>query len=240
MSDASRLWQLQEIDLEIMRCEAALNAMPQVEKLKALIAGKKKISSELNRLKGLRKDLEMEIEETTSNRDAYEVQIADVKESAAERAQSFRAVNDLEAQLTSLSKRVEKANFTLEEKNAALDKIKANEEKGFELAKKLEVEARATKQSFDEQSEQIRSTMEELMQKRESVAEDIDAETIERYEAARERFKGFGVEKLESNVPSTCRVQLQAGAYQELMRGPSISECPYCHRMLVIERGSDD
>ena len=36
-------------------------------------------------------------------------------------------------------------------------------------------------------------------------------------------------------MPTTCRVKLQQGIFGELMRGPIITECPYCHRMLVTE-----
>jgi len=63
---------------------------------------------------------------------------------------------------------------------------------------------------------------------------DLSEEVLATYDAAVKRFGGLAVESLSSNVPSTCRVKLQPAIFQKLQRGPRITECPYCHRMLVV------
>ena len=41
------------------------------------------------------------------------------------------------------------------------------------------------------------------------------------------------VERLAGNVPSVCRVKLQPSSFHDLAHGDEITECPYCHRILI-------
>ena len=74
-----------------------------------------------------------------------------------------------------------------------------------------------------------------LATERKNVMADISDDVAQRYAKAAKRFGGLAVERLRGNMPTTCRVKLQQGIFGELMRGPIITECPYCHRMLVTE-----
>ena len=74
-----------------------------------------------------------------------------------------------------------------------------------------------------------------LAGERRAALTDISEDVQRRYESASKRFGGLAVERLRGNVPTTCRVKLQQGLFSDLMRGPVIAECPYCHRMLVTE-----
>lgn len=74
-----------------------------------------------------------------------------------------------------------------------------------------------------------------LAGERKAAIADISEDVLAAYGRATKRFGGLAVERLTGNMPSICRVKLQQGIYGELMRGPIITECPYCHRMLVRE-----
>ena len=63
----------------------------------------------------------------------------------------------------------------------------------------------------------------------------LPADASERYTAARTRFRGLAVERLEGNVPSVCRMALQESSMDELRRAEGVTECPYCHRILVTD-----
>ena len=42
------------------------------------------------------------------------------------------------------------------------------------------------------------------------------------------------------NVPSVCRVKLQPSLFHDLAHGDEITECPYCHRILITsEEGQE-
>ena len=49
------------------------------------------------------------------------------------------------------------------------------------------------------------------------------------------RVPGLAVERLEGNVPSVCRMALQESSMDELRRAGGVTECPYCHRILVTD-----
>ena len=73
----------------------------------------------------------------------------------------------------------------------------------------------------------------DLLMERDELAARLPSGLLERYEAARRRFKGLAVERLRGNVPSVCRVSLQPSQFHDLAQGDEITECPYCHRILI-------
>ena len=80
-----------------------------------------------------------------------------------------------------------------------------------------------------------------LAAERKSVVADLSGEVLARYEAASRRFGGLAVERLAGNLPSVCRVKLQPSQFSDLRRaGAEVTECPYCHRMLVFEGAFDE
>ena len=89
------------------------------------------------------------------------------------------------------------------------------------------------KEQYTEKYRYDRSEIVELTRERERVATQLEAGLLERYESARKRFKGLAVERLRGNVPSVCRVKLQPSQFHDLAHGEEITECPYCHRILI-------
>ena len=235
MSDATSLLRLQDIDIALLRIESQLKKMPEQERLAKVADAKKRISAQLSRVIGERKDVEMEIDELEQRHAMLEGKVAEVKSTADERVRNYRQVNDLEAQLTSLAKKIEKCEFELGPLMERLDALKASEAHGIELAGALDSQESALKQQFRDSTVQMREEAQALLAERNEILGQLDAGLIERYNAARKRFSGLAVERLKGNVPSICRVKLQPGSFQQLMRGPDITECPYCHRILITE-----
>lgn len=235
MSDATSLLRLQEIDIALLRIENQLKKMPEQERLAKVAEAKKRISSQLSRVVGERKDVEMEIEELEERHAMLTGKVEEVKSTADERVRNYRQVNDLEAQLTSLAKKIEKCEFELGPLMERLETLKASEAHGMELSAALDDQEVALKQQFRDSTVQMREEAQALLAERTEILGQLDADLIASYNTARKRFSGLGVERLKGNVPSICRVKLQPGQFQQLMRGPDITECPYCHRILITE-----
>lgn len=233
--EASALLKLQEIDFCLMRAHAQLKAMPQTERLAAVAQAKKKLSSELKRVIGLRKDIEIDIAELQELHEGYEREQHDVRSSIDELGHSYKEIQALDTKLSLLAKQLEKLEFKLGVLLEKLDKAEEAEKKLKTLGSKLLADEDALRRSFEQDSADIQASIEDLNEDREDVASRIPEDIRERYAIAAKRFSGLAVERLTGNVPSICRVKLQADAYHDLARGPAISECPYCHRMLVCE-----
>jgi len=234
MSQQSSLLRLQEVDLQLMRIRKTLAAMPQQEKLRAIALAKRKVATQLKQIVGVRKDIEIELEDNETDHAKIVATTADVRERVTERIQGYRQIQDLEAQLTSLAKRQEKLEFVRLDIEERLDKARRAERNARELGERLLSEERAQTESYEHDSAELQAQARILEQERATLVKDLSEEVLATYDAAVKRFGGLAVESLSSNVPSTCRVKLQPAIFQKLQRGPRITECPYCHRMLVV------
>ena len=234
-SEPQALLRLQEIDLELMRLNAQLKAMPQQKKLAVIKAAEKKLAGNLKVILGQRKDAEIDLEDNEAAHAKVVARKDEVQAEAYERAQDFRGVRDLEAHLTALAKQIEKLEYKHGELEASLRRLLKAEQNANDLAQKLKEERAAQQQSYEQASSDIMARVRVLAADRRATLVDITDDVQQRYDKASKRFGGLAVERLQGNMPTTCRVKLQQGIFGELMRGPLITECPYCHRMLVTE-----
>lgn len=233
MSEATALQRVQQIDIELLRNASQLQKLPQQDRLKKIALAQKKVAVELKKITGQRKDAEIDIVDMNADISHYAQVRERVLAEAESKALTHREARDVEDQLTHLAKVTEKSEHQLGPLSERLEKLQLAEANAQKMAERLVAEQEATQASFDEDSKAVRERIIELNHEREAAASEISAEVMERYEATRKRFGGLAVETLTGNVPSTCRVKLQPSQYHDLARGPQITECPYCHRILI-------
>ena len=233
MTEASALIALQDLDLRLLRCASTLASMPHQARLKTIALAAKKVGSELTGIVGQRKDAELELEELRANLAHYREKTAEVQAAADEGAHTHREIRDFEQQLTSLAKRIEKCEYGLGPAGERLGRLERAERNARRTIERLDEERAATQASLDEDTKALRAEIVELSHERERTAAQVSEANLARYEAARKRFKGLAVERLSGNVPSVCRVKLQPSAFHDLSHGDEITECPYCHRILI-------
>lgn len=237
MTETKALLRLQEIDLELLRLHRDIDALPQRKKVAAVRAATKKVSSQLTQIVGSRKDLEMDLADREADHARMSQIVTEVQTKVAESDQDYRAIKDFESQLTALAKRLEKIEFETQGIMAELERTEKAEANARELGKRLESEERSLIESFRHDAGGLKARVDELDREREAVTAELPLDLLGRYDAARKRFGTIAVETLEGNKPSACRVSLQASQYADLKHGPKITDCPYCHRILVIEDG---
>ena len=235
MKETEALIRLQEIDLSIMRHKRTLAAMPQVKKLGTIRAARKKLASEVNRIVGRRKDVEMDLVENENSTKRLKEIVGEVQQRYQEENLGYRELADIEAQLTSLAKKLEKRSFQHGELNNALERVQAEEHRAREMDERLVAEAESLIASYKSQSAEIEQELSELTAEREQVTQSISQSILEQYDEATKRFGGLAVETLKGNKPSTCRVAIPPSSFADVRKGPDITTCPYCHRLLVTE-----
>ena len=166
-AEATALLKLQEIDLALMRAEAQLRAMPQAEKLARVAKAKKKLSSELTRVIGTRKDIEIDIEDIQEQHERYERDRAEAKATINDSNTTYKEIQALDAKLSSIAKQLEKLEFKLGPLLEKLDEAKTGEGKLRAIGAKLIEEETALRDSFAADSAQIRATIGNLKEDRE-------------------------------------------------------------------------
>ena len=233
MTEATALTKLQEVDLALLKHASTLSAMPQRKRLKTIELAKRKVASELTGIVGQRKDVETEIADAEEALAHYREKAVEVQAVADAGDHTHREIRDFEQQLTSLAKRIEKSEFTLGPLRERLGRLERAERNARLTAERLDAERASTESDLAECSAALRADIVRLSRERDEFAARLPEGLLERYEAARRRFKGLAVERLRGNVPSVCRVSLQPSQFHDLAQGDEITECPYCHRILI-------
>ena len=233
MTVADTLVRLQEVDLELLKHASTLSAMPQRKRLQTIELAARKVAAELKGIVGQRKDAETEIADAEEALAHYREKTVEVQAAADAGEHTHREIRDFEQQLTSLAKRIEKSEYTLRPLHEQLERLERAEKNARATAERLEAERTATEAALADGSSSLRAEIVRLSHERDDLAGRLAPELLERYEAARKRFKGLAVERLRGNVPSVCRVKLQPSQFHDLSQGEEITECPYCHRILI-------
>lgn len=239
MNEYTALLQVQEVDLELMRLENATHHMPQSQKLEACEKAQAHMLKQLRRILGLTKDAKMNVEDNISREKQLRTKIEEVKSASRAHASDYRSLQDDEAKLSDLAKRLEKVLFdrdTLTKEYAKCQKAALNAQ---ELAKKLTEEKDQLTKSLKHDLAGIREHMHELTQRRKEYISYISQEHMDLYERCQKRFLGLAVEELLGNTPSICRIKLQPSLYNQIHMDHGIAQCPYCHRVLVEHKNTE-
>ena len=233
MSEASELLRLQEIDLELMRTKKTAEALPQRQKVAAARAAAKKVAGELTKIVGQRKDLEIELADLDDSKRFFSEKVTEIQDGTYN--QDFRSAQDMEYNLATLAKKIEKCDYDTEHLLPRLETVERAEKNARALAEKLEREEAAQVASFKQAMDKITERVKTLAFERERIVADLPASIVTSYEAARKRFGGVAVETLVGNRPSACRVALQPSSFTDIRRsGAEVTTCPYCKRILVV------
>lgn len=235
MSDSQALLELQAIDQKLLRASQELKRLEHDQNLAIIVRTKKKLQQELRVVLGRRKDLELECADIQQSMDHYHKKRAEVLEQAHTNTTTYRDLQSFEQQMSSLDKHIEKSTFQLKPLQAKLKKIREHEQKLEAALPLVDNKYTAREQQLHTQQEELLDQLNDLMYERSLLRMEFSSELLERYDMLQKRFGYTGVERLSGNIPSVCRVQLQPSTFHEVMHGPNITECPYCHRMLLTE-----
>jgi hypothetical protein len=231
MSEATALLRLQEIDLELSRLQKELDDLPERKRIAAAKMAARKVDGELTKIVGARKDAEIELEDLEEERKRVEGYVEEA--SAEAQTAGFKRVGDLELRLSNYAKQLEKNEFLTEQATENLIKYERAEKNAREMAAKLQTQTEELTNAMTEKVHGIVERARELRDERDGVMVQIPPEHQALYIKTVERTGGIAVERLVGNKPTACRVALQPAAYNDLKRGPEVTTCPYCKRILV-------
>jgi predicted nucleic acid-binding Zn-ribbon protein len=218
-----------------MRAKRSVEELPEKGRITKVRSASRKVTSELNRIVGVRKDLEMAIADNETDR-AKVSELVDEAQGKVEAGEvDYRAIKDLESQLTTYAKRLEKIDFEHAHLEEELGKARKGEQEHLEWLARSKREEERLISAYKERLREMGARVRELTDKRKDLCEEISPELLEAYRAASGRFGGLAVERLNGITPSICRVSLQASQQAQVSAAEDgVCECPYCHRILVV------
>ena len=115
-----------------MRAKRSVEELPEKGRITKVRSASRKVTSELNRIVGVRKDLEMAIADNETDR-AKVSELVDEAQGKVEAGEvDYRAIKDLESQLTTYAKRLEKIDFEHVHLEEELGKARKGEQEHLE------------------------------------------------------------------------------------------------------------
>ncbi len=232
MSLASTLLELQNIDLELMRTQELLKSLPEIAELARKRKTYLKLKSSTTKLLAQRKDIENDLEELDEQKRQCD---ADVERARREIDMSdYKQVQELEINLSSIAKKLDKIEFDYKAKQELLTKATTAEDDLKSRTDQLEETIVSETKAARAHAAELQDKVDALTKKRTHMLEELPSDIANRYTNASTKFKGLAVEQLNGNVPSVCRTSLQASSMNDLKYAGEVTECPYCHRLLVI------
>jgi predicted nucleic acid-binding Zn-ribbon protein len=231
MTLVKRLYDLQQIDLDIQREQEALDEISrQLGESQALLKARAEFLAEQEHLAEMEKqqrDLELDIESLRTG-------IAQVN------AKLYSGANKNPKELVSLEKEVGIFKAKLREKEDSLldlmadtetiqDKIKLDGER----LKKLEMEWEQEQKALTQKQAKVENRLSDLGQKRQSVTSEINKQTLELYEGIRLR-KGQAVVKVAQGRCHGCHLTLSVNEWQRAKAG-DLAQCSSCGRILYLD-----
>ena len=231
MSQAKTLYQLQEIDLQIIRSTKRLDEIALALADNEIVQkAQQQVDIAEGALKPLRtqsKNLELEIQSTTSKSKAtenrlYSGNVKNPKElqEMQQEIDSLKNRNDeLEEQLLDVMMRIEEAEENLNEKQSTLQSITAEWES--EHADLL-----AEKASLD-------SEVQRLQEERDVFVADIPSGDIKIYDDMRKKKANKPVSIMEGRSCTICGIEQTLAIESEVNKSQSLVNCVNCGRILV-------
>jgi predicted nucleic acid-binding Zn-ribbon protein len=231
MSTAQKLYQLQEIELEIESDEKALSrCLGRLGESEAVKGVRSRIQSARQQLTGLEQkqhSAEWQIEDIESKLTAvketlYSGRVKNPKELASLQQEE----KSLEVQRNRLEEGTLETMEQVEVVTADLAAL--NSELG-----ELEDGWRSQQQELSVEIERLKKSISGLKEKQKLALAGIDARTIDYYNQLKKQ-KGWAVAKIEQGTCRSCRISLSTAELQRA-RGEQIVECNSCRRILFLD-----
>ncbi|MCI7631388.1 MAG: hypothetical protein MSS41_02940 [Collinsella sp.] len=234
MSAGATLLKLQQIDLELARNKSELANMPELKELASKRKTYVKLKSEMTKLYAQRKDLDIELDDLNTT----EIQTNNAIEAAKKRhfdGSDYREVQDLENELATLAKRLDKIEHTRKDVVVAHKEALDREARAQAIIAKFEEGVKADTKAARAKAADLQTQIDAATKERTALAATLPTDVLTDYERLLKQFRGLAVETIKGNIPTVCHTALQASSMSDLNHdGSEITHCPYCHRLLVL------
>lgn len=227
------LLELQQVDLQIMRDRKAIDEIPQAAQIKEVRSRQKDLSKRTTKIVGLLKDARTEVEDNDGRRLTLSARVEEATREG-EATDDYRRAQDYKAELDRLAKRLEKVDFNQKKAKAELERLEGLYRQARQIKAKLDETEAALVEEFKQSAGELKAELERLVARRETLEQAIPADMLKQYRVSCSKHNHVGICKLEGNICTGCRVELQQAQYETLMQGDSLSVCPVCGRMMVV------
>ena len=204
MSAGATLLKLQQIDLELARNKSELANMPELKELASKRKTYVKLKSEMTKLYAQRKDLDIELDDLNTT----EIQTNNAIEAAKKRhvdGSDYREVQDLENELATLAKRLDKIEHTRKDVVIAHKEALDREARAQAIIAKFEEGVKADTKAARAKAADLQAQIDAATKERTALAATLPADVLTDYERLLKQFRGLAVEGLSRDQRALLR-----------------------------------
>ena len=239
MRTASAILELQQVDLNILRDRKTLNEIPEMEQIQQVRSKLKELARRTTKIVGELKDQRIEHEDNEGRRRTLSRHVEEINLENSE-CDDFRRVQANNAELDRLAKRLEKVDYNQHVVEQEIARLEGLQDQAMKIRETLEAREAELVESFKEKATNIKQDLETLVRRREALTEQMSEDMYRTYMKSCEGHNHVGVARLEGHACTGCRVELQQSQIDTLRRGPAISSCPVCGRIIVVREEDDE
>lgn len=239
MDQVSALYNLQEIDSEILTCLHRLENPQNAAQLTEVKNRLAKMASQIKLCLAQKDELKASLDQSDAEIQSCKDRIDEITR-VSSTSTDHRFLLEARDEISLLEKRIDKLLHQatpVREKLSHYTKV---------------IEASATKMQGEHQhyqelqkeaakvQQELKNQLEALKIERDEEARRLDEEIYDRYESSRIKHHGIGLARLtEDGSCSACKMSFPEGIVLRLKRAHIFTECPNCHRFMIVEEAID-
>lgn len=233
MQTARDLLELQQVDLGILRDRKAIEAIPQMAQIQEVRAKQKELAKRTTKVMGMLKDQQIEAEDNEGRRATLTRHVEEVNLDNAQ-STDFRRVQANNAELDRLAKRLEKVEFNQKKVLAEIERLQGVLETANQVKAALDAQEAELLESFKQTAGDLKEDLQNLVDRRSVLTERIPQDVLDKYVTSCKKHGHVGVSELQDRTCTGCGTEMQTSQTEALRKGPDISTCPVCGRMIVV------
>lgn len=229
MSQTAALYRLQQVDSQIDVTRKRL------EEIDALLSENEAVQSAKNALqqaeesyrKGKTRQTDLELERTQIKNEAAATQ----DRLYSGKVHNPRELTDLQDKLAELTQRQEKLETTLLETMLQVENAQATIEERNALLDNLLAEQAKSNTALSGERNELSAKLDEQQGQADQIRETIEVSSLNLYDTLRKKPSGVAVTKIRGDACEACASQLISSVIQQAKRGQVVT-CPTCKRIL--------
>jgi predicted nucleic acid-binding Zn-ribbon protein len=211
-------------DLERRIAEAPLRIKEIEDRLAEMDDEWEAAEKQLEELKLKRRGLEKDIEMVESQIGKANTKLSNIKSNKEYKA-ALKEIDDLTREKSRLE---DKAIEFMEQ----VDSLSAQSLAKKEERDRFRQEVMDEKENILQEIGSMDEALKTLGMKRGKFCMKVSGELLKRYDFIRERKSGVALSPVLNGVCQVCHMEIPPQKYNELLRGESLLDCPYCHRII--------
>lgn len=233
MSDSQTLIELSQAQTKLVRAKKALNEIPEASQILECRAKRKEIKAKQDQVVELTDEVNAKLAQFEEEERKLIEKLKELQDTL-DHTTDYRVTSKVTRDMEGLVKR--QATVATEQDLLLERQIKIDHLAGqvVDMLEKLDHKEHHLTEDFKVKGSEAKAVVDGLESRIAELLKSLPAPLVKRYNQLKDEKGGLPVAVLEGTHCSICRSEFPTGQLSKLKSGPSVTECPSCHRIFVV------